>query len=217
MTVTFSPGTDFVDVTDGLEAVTLNRRGSSSDVSVANALQRNVSTAEVGSSDGRYRAGDVRWHLPVSQVSSAPQLGDWIVDAASARWQVLEVREDTLSSRWRCVTRNLAIAYGLNDTVVIEEAVWAKGTGGTAKATYHVWKSGVRARIQERTVTVGNDVETQRTVREFQIFLEDDYEITHNHRIRDRKGTYYKITGTANKAELGQAQVVGASEWRGST
>jgi hypothetical protein len=143
-------------------------------------------------------------------------LGDWIVDGASNRWQVIEVHEDTLSRRWRCVTRNLAIAFGLNDTVVIEEAVYTKATGGAAVATYHVWKAGVRARIQETTVTVGNDVETQRTAREFRIFLEDDYEINHNHRIRDRKGTYYKIVGTANKAELGQAQVVGASEWRRS-
>ena len=44
---TLAPGTDFVDVIDGLEAVTLNRRGSSSDVSVTSALQRNVSTAEL--------------------------------------------------------------------------------------------------------------------------------------------------------------------------
>jgi hypothetical protein len=214
MTVTFAPGTDFVDVIDGLEAVTLNRRGSSSDVEITSALQRNVSTAEIGPSDGRYRAGDVRWHLPVSEVSATPQLGDWIVDAASARWQVIEVGEDTLSSRWRCVTRNLAIAYGLNDTVVIEEAVYAKATGGAAKVTYHVWKSGVRARIQEVATTIGTELETQRTAKQFHIFLESDYEINHNHRIRDRKGDYYKIEGTANKAELGQAQVVEASEWR---
>ncbi len=214
MTVTFAPGTDFVDVVDGLEAVTLNRRGSSSNVSVASALQRNVSTTEIGASDGKYRAGDVRWHLPVSLVASTPQLGDWIVDAALDRWQVLEVRLDTLSRRWRCVTRNLAIAYGLNDTVVIEEATYAKGTGGAAEATYHVWRAGVRARIQDVAAAIGTELETQRTAKRFQIFLEDDYDLTHNHRIRDRKGNYYKIQGTANKAALGQAQVVEASEWR---
>lgn len=214
MTVTFAPGTDFVDVVDGLEAVTLNRRGSSSDVSVTSALQRNVSTTEVGASDGKYRAGDVRWHLPVSEVASTPQLGDWIVDAASDRWQVLEVRLDTLSRRWRCVTRNLAIAYGLNDTVVIQEAVYAKGAGGAAEATYHVWRAGVRARVQEMAATVDTEQEAQRTAKQFQIFMEGDYEINHNHRIRDRKGNYYKINGSANKATLGQAQVVEASEWR---
>lgn len=226
MSVTFAPGTDFVDIVDGLEAVTLNRRGSSSDVSVTSALQRNVSTAEVAGSDGKYRAGDVRWHLPASEVSATPQLGDWIVDAASARWQVLEVRQDTLSRRWRCVTRNLVIAYGLNDTVVIEEAVYTKGTGGAAKAAYHVWRAGVRARIQEVAAAVNPNaiaeiaasVDTssgaRRTAKRYRIYLGDDYEIDHNHRIRDRKGNYYKIEGRANKAELGQAQVVEASEWR---
>ncbi len=214
MTVTFAPGTDFVDVVDGMEAVTLNRRGSSSNVEVTSALQRNVSTAEVAASDGNLRAGDVRWHLPVSEVSDTPQPGDWIVDAASDRWQVLEVRLDALSTRWRCMTRNLVIAYGLNDTVVIEEAAYGKGTGGAVEADYHVWKSGVRARIQEAAATIGTEGEVQRTAKQFQIFLEDDYDINHNHRIRDRQGNYYKINGSANKAALGQAQVVEASEWR---
>ncbi len=214
MTVTFAPGTDFVDVVDGLEAVTLNRRGSSSNVSVTSALQRSVSTAEIAGSDGKYRAGDVRWHLPVSEVSSTPRLGDWIVDAAAERWQVLEVRLDTLSTRWRCVTRNLAIAYGLDDTLVIEKAVYAKGTAGASEASYHVWRSGVRARIQEVAAVMGTEQETQRTAKRFEIFLEDDYAINHNHRIRDRRGNYYRIEGTGNKAELGQAQVVEATEWR---
>ncbi len=219
MAVTFAPGTDFVDVTDGLEAVTLNRRGSSSDVSVASALQRNVSTTEIAESDGKYRAGDVRWHLPISQVANTPQLGDSIVDSNLDRWKVIEVRFDTLSTRWHCVTRNLAIAYGLNDTIVIEAATWAKGTGGAMEATYSIWKSGVRARIQEvsdatERARIQTEEGAKRTPKQFKIYVDKDYEITHTHRIRDRKGTYYKVEGNTTKGELDEMQIVEASEWR---
>jgi hypothetical protein len=214
MTLTFTPGTDFEDVCDGLEAVTLNRRGSSDDVSVTSALQRNVSTTEIAASDGKYQAGDVRWHLPIAEVATTPKLGDSIVDAAGDYWKILAVRLDTLGRRWRCMTRNLVIAHGLNDTVTIEEATYAKGTGGAMERTYHVWRSGVRARIQEVDTSMETDGGAKRTAKRYQIYLEDDYAVTHNHRIKDRQGNKYKIVGAGNKAELGQCQVVEATEWR---
>ena len=148
MSVGFDPSTDFEDITDGLEAVTLTPRFSSSTTAVTAALQRAVTTNEVQASDGKYLASDVRWHLPVAEVSSRPALGTRIVDAGGTYWIILDVQEATLSRRWRCICRNPAIAYGLDDTITIELASYSKGDGGAAEKSWKVWKAGVRARIQ---------------------------------------------------------------------
>ena len=91
MSLSFDPGDDFANVTDGLEPVTLLRPGSAA-TSVGGALRAAVSTAEARASDGKYTAGDVVWHLPAAEVSSPPVPGDVIVDAAGGRWTVLAVR-----------------------------------------------------------------------------------------------------------------------------
>lgn len=176
MALAFTPGTDFEDICDGLEAVTLNRRGSSSNDSVSHALQRAVSTAEVEASDGRYLSGDVRWHLPVAECANRPTPGDDIVDGASDRWKVLDVQEATLSRRWRCVCRNLSVTFGLNDTLRIEQAVYSKDTGGAATETPHVLRTGVRARIQPVAVDVETVAGAKRSEQTFEIYLGEDLE-----------------------------------------
>ena len=59
MTLAFDPSNDLVQVADGLEAVTLRRRGSTPGgpgTTIAHALRRSVSTREAAASDGRYTA-----------------------------------------------------------------------------------------------------------------------------------------------------------------
>ena len=87
MTLTFDPSDDFADVVDGLETVTLKRRGSSDDVTVAGALRRGVTVREARvrnrydtwkyvSGDGRSTASDLVWHLPAAGLSDPPLPGD---------------------------------------------------------------------------------------------------------------------------------------------
>ena len=47
MTLAFDPSDDFADVVDGLETVTLKRRGASDDVTVAGTLRRGLTVREV--------------------------------------------------------------------------------------------------------------------------------------------------------------------------
>ena len=221
MSVGFDPGTDFEDVTDGLEAVTLTPRFSSSTTAVTKALQRAVTTAEVQASDGKYLASDVRWHLPVAEVSSRPALGTRIVDDGGTYWIILDVQQATLSSRWRCICRNPAIAFGLDDTITIEVvAAYTKGDGGAPERTWKVWKAGVRARIQPVAMDVADEQGAQRTTTTYSIFVVEDFEvsgdyaITHNHRIKDAKGTYYRITGFTDAEDIGGLQTIHAEEAR---
>lgn len=216
MTVTFDPSTDFETVVDGAAAVTLNRRGSSDNVSIATALRRNLSTSEIVASDGRLRSGDTRWHFSAAEVStsSPPRMGDWIVPSDGTRFQILEVRRDTLSNRWRCVTRDLRVAYGLDDTITIEEASYAKGTAGAQEATYSTHQTGIRGRIQEVDAEAGTTAGARRTERRFAVMLEADLELGTQHRLKDREGKLYRVVAVTGRASLGEPMTIEATEWR---
>ena len=213
MSVEFDPSTDFEDITDGLQAVTLNRRGSSSNVAVAKALQRAVTTSEVAASDGQYTQGDVRWHLPIAEVADAPKIGDSIVDAAEDYWEVMTVQLATLSKRWLCVSRNVIVMYGLDDRVTIEVAAFSKGTGGAAERSWSTYKQ-VRANIIETTADTEVREGASRTAKQYDIVIVTDIAIGHQHRIKDEKGKLYTIVGTTGQDEVGALQTVQATEWR---
>jgi hypothetical protein len=213
MSVGFDPSTDFETITDGLEAVTLNRRGSSSNVSVTNALQRAVTTSEVEASNGQYTQGDVRWHLPKAEVAATPKIGDSIVDAGDTWWVILTVQEATLSARWRCVSRDVIVQYGLDDTVTIEVAAYSKGDGGAAERSWSTYRTA-RARIQEVTADAEDREGARRTARQYDIFIVTDLELGHEHRIRGSDGTLYNITGNTGVQDVSALQAIQATEWR---
>lgn len=214
MSVGFDPGTDFEDIVDGLQAVTLDRRGSSQNVAVTAALCRNVSTSEIVASDGKLQSGDTRWHLPAAEVTTAPRLGDSVEDSSGNRYQILEVRDDTLNNRWRCTTRNLRIAYGLDDTLTIEKAAYSKGTAGAAERSWSTWRTGVRARIQTTSAEHAEQARARRTLTADTVLLEDDYDLTDAHRLKDLEGNYYRILGVTSKGEIGRPMVIEARPWR---
>ena len=216
MAVTFDPSTDFEDVTDGLEAVTINRRGSSDNVSVTNALQRALGTREIEASDGKYLRGDVVWHIPAVEVVNGdgdtiePAPGDLIVDAASDRWTILEKRLDTLEHRWRLVTRNPRIAYGLDDTIDIRRLTYAKGVSGADEPTPHTWLSGVRARIQPGASNFEIEHAAKRRVKQVDIFIAEDLDLHTRHQVRGKDGTTYKITSYDKAERIGELSVIHA-------
>ena len=150
------PSDDLTTVSDGLETVTLLRRGSTSGLAgtvIAHALRRAISAAEAAivttgdvhknvPSDGQYAAAAVVWHLPVTELPMAPQLGDVILDGQGQRWTILEVKRTTLGTRWRCETRDVTVAFGLDDTISVLKTV--AGDGGSILRT-----SGRRASVRE--------------------------------------------------------------------
>jgi hypothetical protein len=190
----FDPSDDFPSVTDGLEAVTVRRPGSSA-AAVVDALRQAVHTREAERSEGRYTAGDVAWNLPASQLAEPPRPGDVIVDAAGQRWTVLEASQLTLRSRWRCVARNLAVFHGLDDYIDLEKAEFARGEGGAGESAWHVWRAGLRARIQPASAEMKTLRDRQATAAHFKVFLADDVPLDHTVRIRGPDAAIYAITG----------------------
>lgn len=224
MTLSFDPSNDLPNVADGTESVTLLRRGSTPGTpgtTIDGALRGAAATGEatVGNrheirrradSDGKLLASDLVWHLPAGQLEEPPRPGDVVLDGSGARWTILEARSVTLQTRWRVNTRNLAIAHGLDDTVTILKATYAKTAAGAAEPTWHVWRTGVRARIQAQGATMGTEHRSRRTATRYRIFLDEDLTLDHTHRVEGPDGTLYRILGTSGAERLGEPQTIEA-------
>ena len=202
---------------DGLEAVTLLRRGSTSGIAgtaIAHALRRAISAAEAAivttgdvhknvPSDGQYAAAAVVWHLPVTELPLAPQLGDVILDGQGQRWTILEVKRATLGTRWRCETGNVTVAFGLDDTISVLKTV--PGGGGS---TWRTWKTGVRARIQPVETKITTASGTSSTTTLYRVFVQENLELDHTCSLRGPDGTIYTITDVTGAERIGELQVI---------
>lgn len=195
MSVQFDPADDFSSVVDRGEAVTLRRPGSSTTTATSGALRQTVTTQEAETSQGEYTLSDVVWHLPASDISDPPIPADVIVDADAARWTILAVARTAADSRWRCVCRNLAVAHRLDQFVDIERAVHGKDIRGAKQTSWHLWRTGLAAKIQPLAARNTDNHQQDVTLGEFRIYLAEPVEVDHNHRLKGPDGTRYQITG----------------------
>ena len=220
----FDPSDDFLTVADGLEPVTLLRRGNpsaASGVSVLHALRRIMSVGEASiitggdvnkkvASGGHHTAADIAWHLPISELTEEPGLGDVILDSDGGRWTILKVKRMTFGSRWRCEARNVAIAFGLDDTISVMKASYVKSTCGAAVPLWRLWKAGVRARIQPWDVQTDAELETHRSKVRYRIFVEEELDLDHTCCIRGPDGTVYTVVKTSGAERIGELQTIEA-------
>lgn len=214
-----NPSDDLTTIGDGLETATLLRRGSTFGVAgtvIAHALRRAMSAVEAAivtrgdvhknvPSGGWNIAAAVVWHLPVAELAIAPRLGDVILDGQGQRWTILEVKRTTLGARWRCETKNIAVAFGLDDTLSVLRAV-----SGSSGPPWRTWKTGVRARIQPIETKITTEDETPTTTTRYRIFVEENLELDHTCCIRGADGTVYTITATIGAERIGELQVIEA-------
>jgi hypothetical protein len=211
----FDPSDDFALITDGTEPVTLLRRGSGSGggTAIAHALRRAISIGEAPivnrgdvhknpATDGQCTATELAWHLPVAELPEPPRLGDVILDGQAQRWTIMAVKRTTLGARWRCETRNVTVAFGLDDTITVLKA------GDPGGPAWRTWKTGVRARIQLSDSKIATDADTPYTTRHYRIFVEEDLDLDHTCSIRGPDGALYTITGTVGGDRIGELQVI---------
>jgi hypothetical protein len=213
----FDPSNDLSTVADGLETVTLLRRGRTpgdAGTVIAHALRRAITAGEaafVASGDvrkqvpsgGQQLADDLVWHLPVVELPEAPRLGDVILDSTGRRWTILAVKLATLAARWRCETRDIGIAVGLDDTISAQ-----KNAGDASSPIWRTWRTGIRARIQPLQTTIDATAETPSTTTRCRIFVEENLELDHTCRIRGADGTVYTILSSTGADRIGELQVI---------
>lgn len=143
----FEPQTDFQQVADGLETVTLLTANGPS-VTITGALRRVTNTSEPAPSLGKATEHDCVWHLPVAQLPNRPELGSSLRDAAGEQWTLLAVDHRVLAGRWQCRTRNLTLAHDLAQRIQIESPVHAKDKHGGSELSWQTIASDIPARVQ---------------------------------------------------------------------
>lgn len=212
------PSDDITNVADGLETVTLLRRGSTTGTAgtvISYALRRAMSAAEAAMvtrgdvhknnvpSGGHHTAAAVVWHLPVAELAISPRLGDMILDGQGQRWTILIVKYTTLGARWRCETSNVAVAFGLDDTISV-----LKPISGTIGPPWRTWRTGIRARVQPIETKITSTDEESTTTTRYRIFVEENLDLDHTCFIRGADGTIYSITATIGADRIGELQVI---------
>jgi hypothetical protein len=118
--------TDFAEIVDGLEEVTLRRRDGLTTVAVVAARRQRVNQREGEPSAGTVVESNAEWHLAFAE-GVAPHVGDVVLDADGGRWTILTAEQLPLLGRWKCATRDLRIAYGCGERVDIERPIWSEG------------------------------------------------------------------------------------------
>jgi hypothetical protein len=216
------PSDDLAAVFDGIETVSLLRRGTTPGATgtvIAHALRRAMSAVEAAvvtrgdvhknvPSGGRHTAAAVVWHLPVVELPVMPQLGDIVLDGDGQRWTILAVKRTTVGTRWRCETKNVAVAFGLDDTISVLKAIDGSGICGPGETMWRTWQTGIRARIQPIETKITRSDTAVSTTNRYRIFVEENLELDHMCCIRGADGTIYTIMAAIGADRIGELQVI---------
>ena len=113
-----------------------------------------------------------------------------------------------LGARWRCRTRELSIAFGLEDTIDVLKAEYSKSESGAVETSWTVFSEGVRGRIQPLETLVAAENSAEASVRRCRIMLEESFDLDHTNRLRGPGGVLYRIVSAAGFPKLGELQTV---------
>jgi hypothetical protein len=211
MATTFDLTGDLAAVADHCESITWRRPGSKLFATISHALQHRLSLAEAAVSNGRYLQSDSVWHLPAGELTHPPRPGDLLVDVSQVRHAILEVRTETLASRFRLVTRNLAVVHGFDEHVTLQRASYTRTASGAAKAVWIDLAAGVSAKIQPFHSEPRRILGTFTTVATHEVYLLDPSKLANcgnaDHRIVDATGRIYRVVGLQKGSRIDQASV----------
>ncbi len=115
---------DFQLLDDDLEAVTLRRRDSTSELFVEIAKRQQATTQAAEPGEGSVVQADVVWHLQLPHDEQMPQVGDVLIDQQKSRWTILQSQSLFALGRCKCATRELRLAFGCHQLVDVIRPVW---------------------------------------------------------------------------------------------
>lgn len=177
------------------------------DTAITNALCRAVTTREAATSKGEYRTGDVKWHLPASEATTAPTLGSIIYASGTTAesaigWKVLTVEKQTFRNRWRCWCRLLEVADVPLGYMTIKKLEPSISAQGAEKRTPIYWAKNIRAKVQQQSSAreVFND--HRHTPERVTIYTKHQLPIDDRFQFIGADGKTYKVQGYANPAQI---------------
>jgi len=197
---------DFATIVDGSEPVTVKRWNSAETISVADAWRHLSKTDEVEIGSGDYARHDVVWQLPWNPSDDGPRLGDVIVDAGGQCWTIITVERLRLGTRYKCLARNLRLAFGLDTRVDIQQADVEDLSSRPDSVDWITLQAAVPARIlQDRTRVSFDPGDPEEEIdpsfsstATYRIVLGEQIELDHNHRLVDLQGAVYDVVEFAH-------------------
>ena len=176
---------DFTSITDWLKTIAVNG------TNVPKSLRRAISTKEAAASGGKYLSSDVAFHLDQSIHPARPAIGATITDT-DGDWTVLEVGNQTLGNRWRCVSRQLWIDPAL--TVTITAPTTTKGTTGAIERTWATLAENVVAKIEIDRETVEAGSGNRASFKFVTIYFASPQTLHTGYRIEASDGSTYEVS-----------------------
>ena len=206
MSLELNVADDFATILDGSESVTLRRQGTPETIPVAAAWRflEKSDEVEIGAAD--YARNDVLWQLPWDASHDEPRLGDLIIDAADQCWTILSVERLRLGTRFKCLARNLRLAFGLDTRVDIQRADVQDPSVRPESVDWITLQAAVPARILlDRTRVTFDPGDPDESIdpsysstATYRVILGEQIELDHNHRLIDLLGTVYNVTEFAH-------------------
>jgi hypothetical protein len=213
MSMTFDATADLATVADRLEPIQFRRRGKANTTLVPHALRRRLQLHEARPSDGKVTRSDAVWHLPAGELPGPPRLGDAIVDAAGQVWTILDIERTESLGAWRVLTRELAVAAGLDQIVTIQQALPGKSSTGDLQPVWIDAWCGVRARFQPLGGALEPQHDQQSILQRYDVTLAENIPITHDHRLIDAEGATFKLLAFDMPQRIDELLVVRAVRW----
>lgn len=193
MTMELSTQDDFVAWADGLEAVTLTRRESGESVAVAAALCRRTVAQEAEPSGGAAVRADATWLVPLPAGEAAPRVGDVLRDGLDGKWTILEVEAQRLLGRWKCVARNLRVAFGINDRVDVQRAEWDLSGEEPVFLGWSFVCTALPVRIQPAETTIIGPMNAPESTARYTVILGEPYPLQPGDRLVGPDGAIYRL------------------------
>ncbi len=204
-----------------VQSVVLTSRANDGDTdfAIGTAKRRAPGFKELAPSGGVYTTQDLVWLLPKKLTDAAgatgnkqPKPGD-LITAESVTWTILECPLNTLRSTWRCMTRDLILAYDLRGMLSIQrpQATTTDAAAGRTFPAYDTVYAGIPCRFQETAAEVSDERGKRVTVKRYTVTVNQRLRLTVEDRIVDQDdGEIYEITGWDNADRIDQLMTVEA-------
>jgi hypothetical protein len=211
------PTIDNYKTWDNVQAITLTSRnniGGDKSYSVGTAKRRAPGFKELAPSGGVYTSQDLVWLLPKKLVdaagateNNAPKPGD-VITAESVAWTILECPLNTLKSTYRCMTRDLILAYNLRSLLTVRRRTTSTTTDNAAELvyTYQNLYTNIPCRFQETDARVQDERGKRLTIKTYSVWVDRRLYLSIEDQILDDASNVYELKSWHDADRIDQLQ-----------
>ena len=139
------------------------------------------------------RVDDAVWHLQLPAGEPAPSLGYVVLDGQDNQWTIRQTEESALLGRWKCVTRDLRVAFGCDDRVDVERAVWDDLGNGPEIIDWTYVYTALPVKIQPDETVVSDTSTMPTSTARYKIILGESFPLQADDRFLAADGAIYRL------------------------